>query len=83
MMWTRLELAEMIVLGQATCQRINRLTMRDGAVAAARAAAAITVVMDAHPEIRAAIVARWDAAQAARAARETPAGVARALAGQD
>ena len=83
MMWNRMEIADMVVIGRATCQRINRLVCGSGAVAAARAAAAITVALDAHPEVRAAIVARWDAAQAARAARETPAGVARALAGQD
>ena len=70
MAWGRLEIEEMMIVGQAECRRINGLLDRDGGVAAARATVAIDAALAPHPEIIEAVVARRMVARAALAAAD-------------
>ena len=78
--WGYTEIEDWMEIGQETCQRINRLTMRDDAVSSAKLAHAVAKVWEKHPAIYQAVLARR-AAHVARAAAQTMAdGVRRALA---
>ncbi|HUT12415.1 MAG TPA: hypothetical protein VMY42_18090 [Thermoguttaceae bacterium] len=78
--WGYTEIEDWMEIGQETCQRINRLTMRDDAVSSAKLAHAVAKVWEKHPAIYQAVIARRAADVARSAAEPMGAGVRRALA---
>ena len=78
--WGYTEIEDMEQIGLETCRRINRLSMRDDVLSAAKLARVVATVWASHPAIYRAVIARRAADVARSAAEPMGAGVRRALA---